>query len=115
MTEEEAKSSGLNNTLWNCIGGGGAGVCPDVYHATLQPGDELLLCSDGLTRKLTDAQIFGILKGADTSEIAVAALVTAANEAGGEDNITAVVARMLPTPQTDTTPVDDMAFLSPAQ
>jgi protein phosphatase len=100
LTEEQARAPGLGNTLWNCIGGG-ADANPDVYHATLQPGDELLLCTDGLTRKLTDESISDVLKGAETPAAAVEALVADANAAGGEDNITVILARMLPVAQTE--------------
>ena len=111
LTEEQAKSSILGNTLWNCIGGGTEGVSPDVYHATLQPGDELLLCSDGLTRKLSDEAICKVLDRSATPQAACDALVVAANEAGGEDNITVIVARLLPIARSDVTPPDGVAFL----
>jgi PPM family protein phosphatase len=111
LTAEQVKSTVLGNTLWNCIGGGTAGVSPDVYHASLRPGDEVLLCTDGLTRKLSDDTIRDVLKQSETSQIAANALVEAANEAGGEDNITVVVARFLPLAQEDATPPDGVAFL----
>jgi protein phosphatase len=113
LSEEQAKSSVLGNTLWNCIGGGTEGVSPDVYHATLQPGDELLLCTDGLTRKLTDEHISDILKRSSSPDAAAGALIAAANEAGGEDNITTIVARLLPIARADATPPDGIAFLPP--
>jgi PPM family protein phosphatase len=103
LTEEEAQSSGLVNTLWKCIGAGGEGVSPDVYHATLRPGDELLLCTDGLTRKLPEERISDLLTRSTSPERAVEVLIAAANEAGGEDNITAIVGRLLPLAQTDGT------------
>jgi protein phosphatase len=113
LTEEEAKSSVLSNTLWNCIGGGAAGVSPDVYHATLCPGDELLLCTDGLTRHLPDAQIATILARSDSPARAVDTLIAAANEAGGADNVTVIVGRMLPLATADETPPDGVAYLPP--
>ncbi len=112
LTEEQAKASPLGNALWNCIGGGTDGVAPDVYHATLRPGDELLLCSDGLTRKLEDDAISDILKRAPTAAAACDALVAAANEAGGPDNITVVVARLLPIAQSAATPAHGVAQLT---
>jgi protein phosphatase len=111
ITEEQAKSSLYGNTLVNCIGGGVQGVSPDICHATLQPGDELLLCTDGVTRKLNDARICDVLTRADSADAAAGALIAAANEAGGEDNITAVVARLLPLAKTESTPPDGVAFL----
>lgn len=106
MTEEQAKASPLGNTLFNCIGGGTEGVHPDVYHLTLQAGDELLLCSDGLTKKLEDAEIAAILKKAPKPAAACEALVAAANEAGGQDNITVIVARVYQIMEVDATPPD---------
>lgn len=106
MTEEQAKTSPFGNTLWNCIGGGVEGVRPDVYHLTLQPNDELLLCSDGLTRRLEDSDVRDILLRSATPESACDSLIAAANEAGGQDNITVIVARVQPINQNDTTPPD---------
>ena len=103
----------LGNTLWNCIGGGTEGVQPDVYHATLRAGDELLLCTDGLNRfRLTDSHTSQkILARSSMPEVAVgAAPITAANEAGGEDNITAIVARVRPVMENDATPPDGIAI-----
>jgi PPM family protein phosphatase len=106
LTEEQAKTSPFGNALWNCIGGGTEGVRPDVYHLTLQPGDELLLCSDGLTRRLEDSDVQSILAQSATPEVACDALIAAANEAGGQDNITVVVARVRALNQHDATPPD---------
>ena len=111
ITAEQARASALNNTLWNCIGGGGEGVSPDVYRATLQTNDEILLCTDGLTRRLSDNAISSILNRADAPDSAVDALIDAANEAGGEDNITAVVARLRPALQSAVTPPDGVELL----
>jgi PPM family protein phosphatase len=114
MTEAQAEESILGNTLWNVIGGGTEGVSPDVYHGTLQPGDEILLCTDGLTRRLSDKTICGILKRSSSAEVAAGALVLAANEAGGEDNITVIVARLLPIAETNATPPDGTTRLATA-
>ncbi len=63
----------------------------DLVRGELRPGDVFLLCSDGLTGMLTDGDIGEILASAATPQDGVAALVDAANAAGGLDNITAIV------------------------
>jgi len=92
MTAQEAATSKLQNVLLRALG-----VDPDVQvevdeHPLLE-GDTILLCSDGLTRELSDAQIAGVLEDAEDSQEAADRLVDLANQAGGEDNITAVVVR----------------------
>jgi len=67
------------------------GVQPDVFVETLQPGDRLVLCSDGLTRHVTDAEISVAV--ADPAAKAADALVALARSRGGQDNITVVVYR----------------------
>jgi len=64
----------------------------DVYTVEIEPGDRVLLCSDGLTGEVDDAQIAELLAshGADAS--AVKALVNEALVAGGRDNVTVVAA-----------------------
>lgn len=66
------------------------GVQPDVFVEDLRSGDRLVLCSDGLTRHLTDAEIAGLADRADVGA-AADALVDRALERGGEDNVTVVV------------------------
>ena len=71
------------------------GVEPQVQLETrshpLAEGDVLLLCSDGLTDMLDDARIENLLKGCTVLDDAARALVNAANEAGGRDNISVVL------------------------
>jgi serine/threonine protein phosphatase PrpC len=64
------------------------------YRVPVEPGDRLLLCSDGLSNMLADDQIAEIL-AVGAVERSAAALIDAANQAGGVDNITVVVIEVL--------------------
>jgi len=64
----------------------------DVYRIDVQPGDRLLLCSDGLTDLVPDETIGAVLMEANNPEEAAIVLVDFANHAGGHDNTTVVVA-----------------------
>jgi len=66
------------------------GVQPDVFVEALEPGDRILLCSDGLTRHVADAEIAATMGSADLDRAATA-LVDLAKSRGGEDNITVVL------------------------
>lgn len=63
----------------------------DTYGVVLEDGDRIVLCSDGLTDMLDDEAIAGILAGAAAPADAADALVAAANDAGGVDNISVVI------------------------
>ena len=92
LTQEEADKSRWSRVLTKCISAAEAQVAPDVHKATLRAGDTLMLCTDGLSKYVSDERITELLAGG-RAEDAARRLVDAANEAGGEDNITAVVAR----------------------
>jgi serine/threonine protein phosphatase PrpC len=65
----------------------------DVSEKLSIDGDVLLLCSDGLTRELSDAPIGAVLDENDDAQEAATRLVDLAKRAGGGDNITAIVLR----------------------
>ncbi len=69
-------------------------VEPDVHSVSAAPGDVFLLCSDGLTTMLGEAQIGKLLARATSMSAAVRALVDEANRAGGRDNITVLAFRL---------------------
>jgi protein phosphatase len=68
-------------------------VTPDTFELQAEPGDLFLLCSDGLTRELTDVTIESLLNAKLDLDDLNAELVRAANKAGGHDNITCVLVR----------------------
>jgi PPM family protein phosphatase len=70
------------------------GMTDDNPSILLQPGDWLLLCSDGLWEMVRDDAIRTVLSEATRAQTACNALLTMANANGGEDNITAVILRV---------------------
>lgn len=97
---DEAPASRWSNVLWNVIGGESAELRPEVHRANLEIGDVVLLCSDGLTKHVTDDQIRDRLSTSESAERTCQQLVSAANQAGGSDNVTTIVARFLETGQS---------------
>jgi protein phosphatase len=93
LSPEQARRHPHRHIVTNVLGGEQSGVRIDVQRAHLQAGDVLLLCTDGLTDMLDDAHIASVLAEEPDPEAACRRLVARANEAGGRDNITAVVAR----------------------
>jgi PPM family protein phosphatase len=65
----------------------------DTYTITGKPGDVYLLCSDGLTGMISDEEVTSILRGGESLEDSAEALIRAANQSGGRDNITVVLFR----------------------
>lgn len=92
MTSEEADASALQNVLMRALGIEDD-VDVDVTEELVTEADTILLCSDGLTRELSDAQIAGVLGEAKDPQRAASDLTRLANDAGGGDNITVVVVR----------------------
>ncbi|HEV2420085.1 MAG TPA: Stp1/IreP family PP2C-type Ser/Thr phosphatase [Candidatus Acidoferrales bacterium] len=95
MTEEEAQSSNLQNVLLRAVGVEEE-VEVDLNEELFVDDDVLLLCSDGLTKELSDAQIAGVLATIEDADEASRRLIQLANDAGGNDNITVIVLRHAP-------------------
>jgi protein phosphatase len=93
VSAEEAARHPMRHVLIRSLGGGGHDVEGDFQRAWLADGDQLLLCTDGLTNMVHDAAIASLLAGAATSEEACQALVAAALDKGGTDNVTVALAR----------------------
>jgi protein phosphatase len=93
-TEEQARKAPIASVLASALGGNE--MTPAVGLVDLQPGDALLLCTDGLTQHVPDERIAELLGRAGDAESACRALVEAALAGGGHDNVTVVVARMRP-------------------
>lgn len=95
LTEADLDRSPLGNVLWNAVGGADDALAPDVRTERLELHDTLLLCSDGLSKEIPDPDIADILAGDGGMAQKSEQLVAAAKYAGGSDNITVVVARVV--------------------
>ena len=93
LTPEVAALHPYRNVLTDFVGGGDSKLHIQVRETDLCGGDELLLCSHGLTSIVPEDVILAIVLGAPTPERACERLVARANELGGQDDVTAVVAR----------------------
>jgi serine/threonine protein phosphatase PrpC len=90
-TEEQASKSRTAETLASAIGG--SELAPTVGLVDLEPGDSLLLCTDGLTKHLSDDRIAEVLAMPLSSTEMAKQLVEEALAAGGSDNVSVIVAQ----------------------
>jgi len=95
MSPKAAEHSWLSHALWNVVGGPSPLLEPEVAVFSLQAGDWLLLCTDGLTKHVTDEMIHRVLADSSRAEEACRELIALANQGGGTDNVTVVAARMV--------------------
>jgi len=93
LTSAEAEESDMQSVLLRALGAQ-AEIEVDAEEHTLFPRDMLLLCSDGLTRMVTEPEIAGTLQSESDLTRAAEKLVEMANERGGPDNITVVIVRL---------------------
>jgi protein phosphatase len=91
MKAEEAAKSRLAHTLTSSIGG--SQTDPTVTRFDMDWGHVLLLCSDGLTRHVTDERIRDVLRSMTSAKQACEVLLQEALDDGGSDNITILVGR----------------------
>jgi protein phosphatase len=93
LTPDQAARHPLRHALTGSLGGGDPSYEGDFQRVLLADGDQLLLCTDGLTNMVDGASIMTILGGAASSDEACRALVAAALSNGGLDNVTVALAR----------------------
>ncbi len=90
LSTSQARNHPLRNVVTRAVGGGGE-VVVDVQRVRTRPGELYLLCSDGLTGMLSDAEIAATLRRETSLDERCRDLVRLANERGGLDNITVVL------------------------
>jgi serine/threonine protein phosphatase PrpC len=93
ITQREAQTSALQSVLLRAVGMDEE-IEVDVCEHLLMGGDAVLLCTDGLTRMVSDSEIAFALSTCESAQAAADRLVAMANDHGGQDNITVVVLRM---------------------
>ncbi len=93
LTPEEAVEHPQRSVITRALGPEGA-VEVDTHSYSARDGDVYLLCSDGLTTMLPEDRLAEVLRGHPALRDAGEALIAAANEAGGRDNITVVLMRL---------------------
>ncbi len=111
LTEEEAETFEHNNIILQALGTADT-VQVDLTFVVLRRGDTLLLCSDGLSGMVRNDEIREVLRSVDDPLEACKVLTDRANQAGGHDNITVVIAKFEgeglepPTPES----IDDLRY-----
>jgi serine/threonine protein phosphatase PrpC len=93
LTPQQAEESEMQSVLLRALGAHPE-VEVEVEEIDLMPRDVLLFCSDGLTRMVTEPEIAGTLQAEVNPAAAAQKLVDLANEGGGLDNVTVIVARV---------------------
>jgi protein phosphatase len=95
ITPEEAAVHPIRGQITQFVGMPGKAL-PEVQLLLLEPGDRFLLCTDGLTEMVPEDHIRLVMGKKQTPEAACRQLVQDANQAGGRDNVTAVVVEWRP-------------------
>lgn len=93
LSPDQIDRSPYSHMLLNALGGSTDELSVDIRRTQLRPGDALLLCSDGLTRHVPDAELAEHLADARPVDATVDGLVELTNARGGSDNVTVVLAR----------------------
>lgn len=94
LTPEQARTHPFAAMITCALGIEGVDLDVQVLEPDCRPGDVFLLCSDGLTSPLPDHEVSAVLERTPDLDEAAAALVEAANAAGGPDNITVALVRI---------------------
>jgi len=90
-TEEQAAKSVPGATLTSAVGG--SQLEPSVGLIDLEPGDSMMLCTDGLIRHVSDERIAAIMGNGSTAEMMAGTMMREALNDGGRDNISVIVVR----------------------
>jgi len=112
ITEADAETHPYRNMVTRAIGVAET-IEVDRWEMTPEAGDVFLLCSDGLVNELEESRILELLVGHDDPTESAKQLISAANEAGGRDNITVVIVRVDTEQPTESTSTEEHRDASP--
>ena len=93
LSRGDPAARSMRHVLTAALGSLGPRTQPEVRQLRLRDGDQLLLCTDGLTEMVDDKTLASLLRNADSAARACEDLITVALAAGGSDNVTVVLAR----------------------
>lgn len=93
ISAQEARQHPQRNYLYRALGQGPE-LKVDTYFQSLKDDSSLILCSDGLWNAVTEKQIVDVIRSSSSPQEACNRLIDRANECGGEDNITIVLAKV---------------------
>jgi serine/threonine protein phosphatase PrpC len=92
LTPAQAETSQWRDVLMSALGG--SETTPMAVPSSIEWNDVMLLCTDGLTKHVTDGELQAALQAGDSSENTVRSLIQLALDRGGSDNITAIVGKL---------------------
>lgn len=100
ISERDAEHHPKKNWLLKSLGSKGP-IKPTISTITIDDGNIVFLCSDGMSNKITEQRLLEILSEKQTMEERARQLVAIANENGGEDNITIAMVEYLPVEESE--------------
>ena len=95
ITAADAKEHRFKNVLWKYLGSKEVGEGPDVAVIQVQPGDKLLLCSDGLTGSVPDEQVLSYVVQQADMQACAEGLGALALELGSRDNVSSIMIEVI--------------------
>lgn len=93
---DDPETKSMRHVLTTALGALSDKIPPQIHRLRISNGDQVLLCSDGLTEMVEDANIASVVSSAPSAQQACDQLITLALAAGGLDNVTVIVARFAP-------------------
>jgi serine/threonine protein phosphatase PrpC len=98
ISAAEAKEHRFKNVLWKYLGSKEVGDGPEVMSITLQAGDRLLLCTDGLSGVVNDEKLLNFIQSQTDMQQCAEGLGQLALDSGSRDNVSCIVIEVVNTP-----------------